>query len=332
MPRLLLSAACLVALPALSACNCRPELPNPPDIVATEDTADGDDTGFDVPTEPDTAPEPPCAVPEQEPNNTHDERTPLPMEEQGCGAFPAPNDLDIWEFEHTQEGWLGIEVDARSEGSLADVKLVLTSPGGVFAEREDDEESRDAHLLFPAPPDTYALLINEQNAAGDPTRYFYDVMVSRQKEPVSWNRDEVEPNEAAVASEAMVLASGDRVLGHIGGGSDQDWFVISVPAGRHTLQMDIDAYSFGSAGDFTVWMYDRNGVPLPVGCFEPGCPDTHPGCTLCGARRGQAGWERDPWRRYESPGDEQVFIQVTEAKGRRGVAYWYLLSVDLEGP
>lgn len=313
----------VVATLWLTGCTCRPELPEPtePTETDTQPTGSTGSTG-------DTAPPPPCPVPEIEPNDSVNEPTPLPMERRACGLVEAPLDLDVWEFVLEHDAWLAIEVEA-ADGSIADMTALLTPRVGAWAAtRADDPESKDVHLTFPAPAGTYALTVSEQTFAGG-DRYDYDLLVSEAKSPVEYTREEVEPNDTQPAAE--VVADGDVILGTIDGNgalADLDWFRVDVPAGKHTLTVDLDAYDLGSAADLTVRLYDQALTPLPLGCRDP-CGG--PACTPCAFEGGIQGVEFDPLAVLESAGGETLYVQVLEDGSREGPASWYAMTIRLEG-
>lgn len=307
----------------LTGCTCRPALPTPTETTETDTETTGN-TG----TTGDTAPPPPCPVPEIEPNDSVTEPGALPMERRACGTIDAPLDLDVWEFTLEDDSWLAVEVEASS-GSIADMNLLLTPDQGSWAAtRADDPESKDTHLLFPAPAGVYTVTVSEQTFQGG-ERYGYDLLVSESKAPVDYTRAEVEPNDTQAAAE--VISDGDVVLGTIDGNgalADLDWYRISVPAGKHTLTVDLDAYDLGSAADLTVYLYDQALNPLPIGCRDPcGVPT----CVPCAFEGGIRGVEFDPLASYDSVGGETLYVQVLEDASREGPASWYAMTIRLEG-
>ncbi|MEQ1568225.1 MAG: hypothetical protein ABMA64_21480 [Myxococcota bacterium] len=252
------------------------------------------------------------------------------MEHRGCGAIDAPLDLDYWQFELADDSWLKVEVDAAN-GSIADMSFVLTPEDSSWiAARPDDPESRDGTLIFPAPAGTYLLALSEQAFNGG-ERYGYDVLVSEAKPPVDFVRTETEPNDDAY--EAIPVVTGDTMYGTMNGNGaieDFDWYMITIPAGKHTLSIDVDAFDTFSSADLTVYLYDEDLNKLPEGCRDP-CPGADAGCVDCAMKGGITGLELDPIGTYDSPGAEVVWIQVLERYGREGPANWYVLKIGLEG-
>ncbi len=306
--------AVLAVATVLAGCTCRPELPpDPPDETdEPEPTGDTGHTG-------DTGPPPLCDVPEVEPNNDPGSAVILPTERQACGDFEVDGDFDWWEFEVDDSGWLAIEVEA-GPGSVSDVNFVLlpidVEGGNAWAAaRDDDEGTTDAHVLFPAPAGLYQANVTEQQLKSG-ERYRYEVLVSEAKAPVTWDLDEVEPND--IQADANILTIGDRVLGGVDAPADFDWYQVAVPAGKKVVTIDVDAYTEGSIGDFTVVLWGPAGSDAP-------------GCNQCTYEREAPGL-RDPLAEYDSAGDETLYIQVLESDSHFGPAAWYRLSVTVEDP
>lgn len=295
----------------VTGCHCKPEIPNPPDDEDTTPTGTTGATG-------DTAPPPPCEVPEVEPNDALETTTPLPLERQACGLFLGAEggaDLDWWSFTLEEDHWL--EVDLRAaNGSIADVAMLLQPADGEWSVlREDDLETNDASVRFEAPAGEYVLTANEQTfSAGE--RFGYVLVVSEAKQPFDlYTMVEAEPNGDTV--QANVIGPDEIVYGRIDGGPsplpDQDWFRIDIPADKHTLAIDVDAYRLGSTADLTARFYDGGG-----GVISPP-----------GAMTGGGGGDPDPIGDYESPGGESVYIQLLDTTNREGAASWYVLKVTL---
>jgi hypothetical protein len=305
--------AALASAVVLAGCTCRPTLPPPP----PEETDEPEETGETGETG-DTAPPPPCAVPEIEANDDPASATELPTEQQGCGGFAEGGDFDWWAFAVDDSGWLAVELEA-GPGSISDVSLLVlpieTDEGNAWAAaRANDQGATDAHLLFPAPAGTYTINVSEEQLkSGD--RYLYELLVSEAKAPVTWNLDEVEPNDTQ--GTAQLLLDGDAVLARAGSPTDFDWYQVAVPAGKHVVTVDVDAYPEGSIGDFVFVLWG------PGGTDAPGCGNA------CEIRREAPGLI-DPRTEYDSSGDETLWIQVLENSGQFGPAAWYRLSVLVE--
>ncbi len=307
----------------LAGCSCTPSLPN-------QNNGD-DDTTVDSATieSGDTGPDPICDVPELEDNGSLASANLLPMEQIACGELQEPGDLDYWETEVDVETWLRVAVVSRGLGAIADVHLVVAPEGETAAKREDDEGTTDASLLWPAKPSTYSITVNEQNFNGDDERYEYELVVSTSKAPLEWDRFEVEPN--GDFGSAMAVDAGEVIFGNMQGGIDNDWYMLDVPIGKHTLTVTIEAYSYGSAGDFSIWLYDDMQGLLPEGCDHDGCGPAQQNCVDCEVFGPPAGFAHDPILEFESLGGETLYWRVAEFQSEFGDAYWYTMKVELEG-
>lgn len=288
-------------------CQCRYEPPqetNEPDPPPPPTGQTG--------TTGDTGPEPPCAWPEIEPNDTVLEPTMLGMEQHGCGTIDAAFDSDFWQFTLDDDSWLEIQAE-QGNGSIANMTFVLTPVGDDWsATRTDDIESLDATLRFLAPAGDYRLQVTEQTFSGG-ERFGYEILATEAKEPLTWTVEEVEPNDTLAT--AMPVLPGDEIYGLtyvdtvVGG--DFDWYVLTVPVGKHTVSVDIDAYEFGSSSDLTIRLYDASSEPLRSDING-------------------TGGNPDPVGSYESSGAEYVYIQVSELGNRESPAGWYVLKIGLE--
>jgi hypothetical protein len=330
-----------LALGGAGGCSCRPINITGDD---DDDNVDQTDDTFTTTETGDTGPEPPCAAPEIEANNSPDAATLLPMEQRGCGAIDPQFDADYWSFTLEDDGWLTVEAEAGS-GSIANMTFLL-EPVELFdpladdswsASRADGRETLDASLTFLAPAGIYSLLVTEQEFEGG-SRHGYDVLVTESKPPVEpWSRVEVEAND--YVDEAEPISAGDVVYGTMDGNgalNDSDWYSVTIPAGRHLLHVDIEAYDVGSSADLSVYFWDANLEALPLGCKQV-C-GTAPGCIPCEIKGGNTAADYDPEGTYDSLGAEVVYIQVTAAKSCAGSgqpcpdgpANWYTLWIDLE--
>jgi hypothetical protein len=301
-------------------CSCQPQLPTddettPPD---TRDTAP-------PPTGETAAPEGPCPQEEVEPNDEAVIATELAFESRACGAVSEAGDSDWWRFVHEEAGWLAAEVRA-GDGAIIDPTLVLNGDGWS-AQRLDGPGTLEPRLVFPAPAGEVDLLVTEQRGLGG-ERYGYTVLVSEAKAPAVWTQVETEPNDDDARAEPLAL--GDAVLGGMDGNGalpDFDWYALSIPAGRQNVRVAVTAYGEGSSANLTVRLYDRDLGNLPEGCRDP-CAPGAVGCVDCAIEGGTSAEDLDPQAVYGSLGSETVFVQVLEAGGREGPAYWYVLSVS----
>jgi hypothetical protein len=299
----------------LAGCQCRPD----PSVPTPADTSE-------PPTDTartDTAPPPPCAWPESEPNNSDAEADLLPLEAFACGTFGAPADSDFWSFPVTEDTWLGVRVDAAENGSFANPAVVLSGDDGLAILRNDGSETADVHLLFPTAPRNYTLLVLEESGQGDSNdRWFYDVMATVQKAPIDWTRSEVEPNDTVADVElANPALSGDLVFGVLDDGDDRDLLRIDVPVGRHEITVAAKGFDLGSPADTELLLLDSAGD-------SPGCGPGNGGCVF---RRGAIGFERDPVLTYSSDGAETLYVRVQSEDDRGSAVHWYVLDVRIEG-
>jgi hypothetical protein len=295
----------LLAVVGTGCSRCTADLPDPPiEESAREDTAGetGSETG--------QVDEPPCDVPESEPNGTEDEAGSLPLDRVGCGVFGAQLDQDLWRIAFPQEGWVAFYVEARAIGSKADPDLTLQSAQGQFA--LVDGFGEDPTLVFPTQPDEFTVMLADHlsGSPGGPD-YHYEILATWAKEPVSWNRQEDDAGNDLFES-AEVLGSGDRVLAWVDSTLDTDWFMLDIPGGKHTVTLSVEAYAHGSAGNFKIVTFDEDKNRLQTWYF------------------GEMGFELDPWARWTSSGDERIYLRVIEESGRYGRPAWYLLAASLE--
>lgn len=292
---------------SLGGCQCNPGIPDAPE-EETQETAKPD-TAAPHTGETGTPPiQGPCTLTEAEPNNSPADAMLLPTDEYLCGGFDGPVDLDTYRVELAEEGWLGVFVDAQIRGSLADVGVTVTA-AGFGVERQDDDTTRDAHLIFPAPQGSYDVLLYDNNLLGGED-FFYELVVSVAKKPVLENATEIEPNDSS--DTAMAVTDGMVLLANLEEQNAFDWYRVDVPAGSHAITIDMLAYTAGSPGDFTIFAYP-NGLdadPRVVGSRPTG--------------------GRDPLLTLASAGNTSVWFRVEEVNGKGGPGYWYALQVEVE--
>ena len=237
------------------------------------------------------------------------------FEALGSEGFAALEDVCAYA---RQAGLLVILDGKRGDiGSTADVAVVVDGPFGSVT-REGNEEANDVDLLFPVGSGRYDLLITEETASSG-ERYYYDLLATVQKEPFEVDRED--PSTNTTASSALVLQSGERVLGFLDDlATGEDWYVVDVPPGRHLVTIDVQGFAEGSPADTSVWLYDASLDSLPEGCRMQ-----------CEISDGAQPGERDPYFEYDSGGNEAVYVRIRDTMGRTGAAYWYVLRVDVEG-
>lgn len=295
----------LLTLLGCRACEgCRPDVD--PDVDTDSDRpADSDPPDTDT----DTGEAPPCDWPESEPQSFEDPDE-TRLEELACGEWGSAADLDFWFVDLPKPMWLTVRVDARSIGSLGDPAVALTAADGTsIARSEYDDGDEDVQLRFPATAGRWSILVSNEQPGGGDEGYHYELLVGQAKEPVDWDDDEVEPNDAW--SSAQLLPIGTRVYGDVEDG-DGDWFRVRVPVDKHTLRFAVDAYAYGSPGDFSLELRDAAGE------------------VVASASAGELGWEHDPVITYTSTGDEDLIVGVAEQLDHEGAPFWYVLEIAEE--
>ena len=300
----------LVLLTALmwGGCQCQPSLPP----VTDDNTSPPDPPTGTTALTADTAPPPPCATPEIEPNNAEVDAVPLVLEQRACGAIDAPFDVDYFSFELDDDGWILVELEG-DDGSIADMSLFLGNDDWVVI-KHNNVESTDATVVFQAPAGPYFVSANEEYFRGG-ERYTYRLLVSEAKAPVTWNTTEIEPNDSNL--ESSILGDSDAIFGTMDGNGaleDFDWYRIGIPDGKTDLHIDVDAYDFGSGANLTAIVWSEDLQVLKT--IEGGAV---------------AGTQPDPDGIYSSPGDEIVYVQILEESANEGPAGWYVLNITLEG-
>ncbi len=312
-PHLLGTALAVAAGAFATACSCgEPQIPPPPppdESAATGDTS-AEATG-------DTAPPKPCDAPEVEPNDTFQTPSELPLDAIGCGTFDVEGDFDHWEFTVDAPTWVTVRAYADA-GSTSNVAVLMTSSSGdIAAGRDGDFEGKDVTMLFPALPDRYTINLREETTqAGE--RFTYEVLATVAKSPVFFDDDgqvldwteEPEPNDDELS--AIPLRDGDAILGWSDAPSDADWYVVTVPPGRHSLSFDIQAYLVGSAGDYQLTLLDENLEVIKTNENEG--PVTY----------------KDPRLEYASDGNETLYLIVLEQASLGNPAVWYVLDTRVE--
>lgn len=281
-----------------------------PDPVE-DDTDEAEET--DVP--PDSEPEPPCAVPEQEPNNSAAAANVLPLEQVACGDFVDAYDGDFWAFQVRDAGWLSVDVTGLLLGSDAKLSLTLSSDNGVRVGALDSQGLPEAHLKLPVQPGAFQALVRqavgEEGGQGAGPDYFYELRASSTKPPVSWDLTEGS-NDARTAAQRLLPGGAGKqsVFGTIEGPADQDWYEVRIPAARYRLTADVIAHAEGSGGDFALQVW-QGGVLVQIATVGP------------------VGWEKDPHLVWQSLQGETLQLRVVEEGSDSGIPYWYVLSLEL---
>lgn len=312
-----LSVALLLAvLPLAQGCkSCfAPSLPSP---TVTKDDSDAGDTDAETgetgdSTPVDTTPPPPCDVPEVESNNNPSEPQDLPLDQWACGTFETQVDPEFLTFSTTQADWVRLEVRAVSIGSEADVSLNLYEPDGDYeAAWYGSEYSSDPFIQFKTDEarDFTVMLSDAYYGYGED--WFWEIMATVTKAPVTWAAEEVEPNN--YNTEPTEVTSGVTTYGVISSSSDLDWFKISVPdADKHTLRVRVDAAGSGSPADLRAVVYDPSGSWAKT------------------SLTGEDVYDRDPWMDVttDMAGDWTILLREDYEHG--SPIYWYTVVIELD--
>lgn len=281
--------------------------------TAQEDTAE--DTGpFD------TGPLPPCDVPEVEPNNLENERQALPLERWACGTLLEEDDVETFYFDVPRAGWYRVWVRGQDIGSSSDLQLTMLDPSDYGALATTSPNSLDPQLVFYAQGATRFTVNIADTYYGYGDDYIWEMMATESKEPVEWNVVEEEYIDGSVSNNALVngqpVSSGDQIFGLLDPGSDQDFYLIDVPAGEITLYGRIHAWRYGSPLYSTLRVYDMEGTLLRERSY------------------GESSADLDPKMAYKTTIDEAttlaVQVDVQGNSGGGGLAHWYMLELSVE--
>lgn len=291
-----------------------PSLPGPSggDTSKRDSGDSGDSSGDSSESSPitDTAPEPPCDVPEVEPNGLTSPQA-LPLEQWACGVFDAYLDVDGVAFDVPDAGWVRLNVRATVIGSAADVSVNFGEPDGDYgAIVSGSYSSSDPFLVFYTDQARSFQAFLSEAYLGYGDDYTWELMASTTKPPVTWTMTEVEPNETS--DEGTPMASGDVMYGTISAGSDFDWITINVPDdAKHSVSVKVTASREGSPANLRALAYDPEGV------FAKS------------ASSGENDYDLDPWLDFttDQAGDWTVLLRQESAQG--SPLYWYTVAVTI---
>ncbi len=305
-------------------CNgCAGCVPNPPneneqvDTDKTDTEVDTIETGADT---EDTAPPPPCAYPEIEPNNSvsGSNATLIERENWACGNL-AYADFDHFQFEVDEESWIKVDVDAVVMGSAADPYMALTSSDGDRLTVYSDSDSTDPLAVFPVDgAATWTIMLKDPTSADPGDDYHYRLMASVTKAPVIWTHEESYDAGETLPWDngqgVMEIEEGMVVLGGLDYILEHDWYVFQTPPDKHQIEVEIVAFSEGSPTNATLKLYDEdgamNGVPLET------------------VYTGLTAYDLDPLLDRSSDGDETWYLAVRDQDGSAyGPGYWYTIEV-----
>ncbi|MFM2153192.1 MAG: hypothetical protein RL199_1627 [Pseudomonadota bacterium] len=309
----------------LSSC-FQPDLGNPPDNDPPDDPPDDPPPDTDEPD--DTAPPPPCDLPEVEPNDTVGAAQLLPFSTWACGVLDPFGDAEYFAVDVEEAGWMRVWARGADFGSSADLQLVLEHSQ---LEERDAISSRipgstDAMLIVPV-DDTGRWVVqvtDEQGTASE--RHEWELHVGGAKAPVEWSLTEVEytddgPASSDPPSSGQLVTDGDRVFGTFFQDDKtdrEDFYQFVVPAeGKTTVTLKVEAWGFGSPADVQLQIYRLSDPSDPVRT----------------ARYGATSYDLDPLLEYTASGGEQDevwFVKLTEELNGASPLYWYVLDVQLE--
>ncbi|MFT4977131.1 MAG: hypothetical protein ACI8S6_003036 [Myxococcota bacterium] len=285
---------------------------NDDDDTAQEDTAE-EDTG-----PVDTGPLPPCSVPEEEPNNLDSQAQQLPLEQWACGTLLEKSDVETFYFDVPRAGWYRIWVRGQDIGSSSDMQLSVIEPSDYGLLATTSPGSLDPRVVFYADGAQRFKINLADSYYGYGDDYIWEMLVSEDKEPVDWNVYEEEYLDDGVSNNALVngqlVESGDMIFGLLDPGSDQDFYLIDLPAGEVTLTGRIYAWNYGSPLYSTLTVYDMDGNSLKERSY------------------GESSADLDPLLTYKTTGGVRLAVQVDvqNNSGGGGKAHWYMLEVIVE--
>jgi len=281
--------------------------------TAVEDTA-VEDTG-----PVDTGPPPPCAVPEEEPNNSVTDAQKLPLERWACGVLLEQGDLDYFYFDVPTAGWYRVWVRGQDIGSSSDLQLAFSNTTSTYtALATTSPNSLDPQIVFYAEgADRFQVSVAD-TFYGYGDDYIWEMMATESKEPVDWNVVEDEWVGSGGSNDALVdgepVEDGDQILGVLNPGSDQDFYIIDLPAGDVSLVAQVHAWNYGSPLYSTLRVFDMDGTELRERSY------------------GGSGLDYDPKLTYKTTGPVQLAVQVDVQNnaGGGGLSHWYMLELAVE--
>ena len=272
-----------------------------------EDTAEDTAENFDLP---------PCPVMEVEPNGTYDDAQYIPMETWFCGEFSEPVDLDVFDFDFPEEGWLKVWIRAQDLGSTADT-LVSIKNGTNTALSTFNGESTDPLLVVPVKEAmTISAAIQEQyNGFGE--NHFWEALFTQVKPPIEYNMIETEESNNGMV-EGQLVESGDRVFGTIENNYDRDWYLLELPEGTHNLTLSVEANQFGSPIDAMIYLYPPEALIDPEASYAKY------------RNHGLNPNSTDPYLTYTTSQAGTWGIQIKTFNNSGSDFYWYVLDVHVE--
>jgi hypothetical protein len=308
----------LIAVACKGCTSCYGDIPLPEqnDPEDNVDTAQ-EDTDTQEPEDTDTGPPLPCDFPEEEPNNDAGAANELPMEKKACGTLDSDADIEIFRVDFPVGGWLSLNVDGFTIGSHADLQMIVTDTSGEYTAISTTSTSgTDPYLLLPVPEGRTWLVTISDQAGLSGEDFIWEFRPSEDKVPVEWDGTETEPNNGYATGN---LVTGHQMLwGTIDGDSDQDWFLVDVPAeGRTTVNVAVKAWSYGSPLDSNIQVWQ----PAEVEGEEPTFKRTYStGTTDI--------YDLDPSFSYE-PSSPGIWGFKLEPYFGDGPLAWYVLDIEV---
>jgi hypothetical protein len=269
----------------------------------------GDDSGGDD-TATDTAEDAACAVPEQEPNNSTEKPQDLPMDRWACGTFDSTIDPDIFGFQTNTEDWLKLEVVAAEAGSSADVQMLVTGGDDEYtAVSQFGFMTTDPSVVFPAPAETDFTVILNEMYYGYGESYHWKMMGTVTKAPVEWDDEEIESND--LQADGTPIESGDSLWGTVASSSDLDWFSLEIPEGKVEVDVDVDAWMYGSPADVKISAYDPDGTWFAKSLY------------------GDTVYDQDPHLEFTPDQSGTWGLLIREEHSKGSPMYWYVVRVTV---
>jgi hypothetical protein len=286
------------------------------------DTAppDEEDSGEPLP------PPPTCPFTEVEPNNGLTEAYAITPEAWACGTLLDDGEdrgVDFLTLEVPQDGWFSMWTRGESVGAFGDIDMAVFvnyEDGGSLVPFEDRPGSTDAYAALPLTAgDTLHVSISDYyNGAGE--AYPWAFLASTLKEaPLTWTATEegdVAGSPGAndtLAGALQTLTHGDRLWGVLGNSRNDlaDNYFLSVPAGRSTVRVEVQAWRYGSPLNAKLSLLDPGGNVKRSRSYE--------------------GDSWDPIVEYTITVDEaQTWsLELVKANDYFGPYHWYVLDVSV---
>ena len=117
-------------------------------------------------------------VAEQEPNDTPQQATPVPLPSEVTGVLQKPGDEDYFKFQVSARQEITVEVQARRTGSPVDALLTLKTAKGDLVEQTNGTADAEARISKPLEPGEYVASVRDLTYAGGPG-YGYRLIVSQ---------------------------------------------------------------------------------------------------------------------------------------------------------